>query len=94
MANVAVNHRRQARRRCRTKGAQKIVRITNPSQLFSLLGPFNPQQRHRYQRILRRHVTLIDFLWRAILSPRSWVEQDESTVMELKSKAMDLWFND
>ncbi len=66
----------------------------NPSQLFSLLGPFNPQQRHRYQRILRRHVTLIDFLWRAILSPRSWVEQDESTVMELKSKAMDLWFND
>jgi hypothetical protein len=39
MANVAVNHRRQARRRCRTKGAQKIVRITNPSQLFSSEKP-------------------------------------------------------
>lgn len=66
----------------------------NPSQLFSLLGPFNPQQRHRYQRILRRHITLIEFLWKAVLSPKSWVDQSESQELEMKSKAINLWYQD
>ncbi|WP_445776959.1 DUF2817 domain-containing protein [Shewanella sp.] len=34
----------------------------NPRQLFNFPGYFNPQQSHRHQRILRRHVVLMQFL--------------------------------
>jgi hypothetical protein len=64
----------------------------NPRQLFSALGPFNPLKPHRLQRILRRHLTLFDFLHRAIISPGAWTHLDDHARKQLTHKAMDLWY--
>jgi hypothetical protein len=45
----------------------------NPRQLFSRLGIFNPLIGHRQQRVLRRHVALLDFAMRAAYSYRRWL---------------------
>jgi hypothetical protein len=37
----------------------------NPKQIFSALGLFNPIIEHRYDRTMRRHKALIDFLFQA-----------------------------
>ena len=44
----------------------------NPRQLFSRHGLFNPLIRHRQERVLRRHVGLLDFLARATASRERW----------------------
>jgi Zinc carboxypeptidase len=44
----------------------------NPRQLFSRTGIFNPLIDHRQQRVLRRHLTLLDFLARAGCSHAQW----------------------
>ena len=65
----------------------------NPRQLFTSLGAFNPIQPHRLQRILRRHISLFDFLHRAVLSPAIWTEFDQETREQLQRRAMDLWYD-
>jgi hypothetical protein len=45
----------------------------NPRQLFSRHGIFNPLIEHRLQRVLRRHVGLMEFLARAGSSARRWL---------------------
>ena len=45
----------------------------NPRQLFSRHGIFNPLIDHRQQRVLRRHVSLLDFLGRAACSHQRWL---------------------
>ncbi len=37
----------------------------NPRQIFSALGLFNPMIEHRFERTMRRHWPLIDFLFKA-----------------------------
>lgn len=49
----------------------------NPSQLFDPLGLFNPILPHRHERVLRRHVTLFDFLQQAALSCGNWLPAGE-----------------
>jgi hypothetical protein len=44
----------------------------NPRQLFSRHGLFNPLIGHRQQRVLRRHLGLLDFLMRAAASHARW----------------------
>lgn len=44
----------------------------NPRQLFSRKGIFNPLIGHRQQRVLRRHLALLDFLSRAASSHTRW----------------------
>ncbi|HEX4872413.1 MAG TPA: M14 family zinc carboxypeptidase [Nevskiaceae bacterium] len=44
----------------------------NPRQLFSRYGIFNPLIGHRHQRVMRRHLSLLDFLLRAVLSHEQW----------------------
>ena len=44
----------------------------NPRQLFSRNGIFNPLINHRQQRVLRRHLPLLDFLSRAACSHERW----------------------
>lgn len=44
----------------------------NPLQAFDRLGIFNPIESHRVRRILRQHLTLLDFLVRATLSHERW----------------------
>lgn len=45
----------------------------NPRQLFSRDGIFNPIKPHRTARVLRRHVSLFDFLTRAAFAPQGWL---------------------
>lgn len=44
----------------------------NPRQLFSRHGIFNPLIRHRQERVLRRHMGLLDFMARAACSQQHW----------------------
>ncbi|MGZ3773071.1 MAG: M14 family zinc carboxypeptidase [Pseudobdellovibrionaceae bacterium] len=64
----------------------------NPWQIFSADGPFNPQQGHRHQRILRRHNTLMDFLVRAIASRQAWAVLSHGQENEFQKKARGLWY--
>lgn len=64
----------------------------NPLNVFSALGPFNPVQPHRLQRILRRHLTLFDFLHRVLLSSVGWTELGVDTRASLISGAKENWY--
>lgn len=64
----------------------------NPKQLFSSLGVFNPIEQHRYQRILRRHLILMDFLVRATYSHPSWTQSAERHLHQENAKK--LWYID
>lgn len=45
----------------------------NPRQLFDRHGFFNPLIEHRQQRVLRRHLSWLDFLARAASGYRRWL---------------------
>jgi hypothetical protein len=45
----------------------------NPRQFFSRYGMFNPQIEHRQQRVLRRHLSWMEFLCRAGCSWERWI---------------------
>ncbi|MCB1887729.1 MAG: DUF2817 domain-containing protein [Rhodocyclaceae bacterium] len=48
----------------------------NPRQAFSRGGIFNPVATHRFQRVLRRHISFLDFLARACASHARWLPQE------------------
>lgn len=64
----------------------------NPSQIFSLLGPYNPMKPHRVKRILRRHNTLFDFMIRALVSNESWTPRHKEQREKHRQHAMELWY--
>jgi hypothetical protein len=47
----------------------------NPRQVFSRGGIFNPLIGHREERVLRRHLPLLDFALRAAAGSRAWLPQ-------------------
>lgn len=60
----------------------------NPRQLFSRHGIFNPLIAHRQQRVLRRHMALLDFMGRAAASPDRWLpDASERALHERQAKA-------
>lgn len=63
----------------------------NPRQLFSRHGIFNPLIDHRQQRVLRRHIGLLDFMTRAACSHAHWRPTDASTASE-RDQALRLWY--
>lgn len=63
----------------------------NPRQLFSRQGIFNPQIAHRQQRVLRRHLSLLDFLSRAACSYRVWTPAGEAREKH-HAFALDEWY--
>lgn len=65
----------------------------SPSQLFSLLGFFNPLSPHRHRRILRQHTTLLEFLVQAARSHRHWVPRGEAR-RDSERAALDHWYAD
>jgi hypothetical protein len=86
----------------RERGAQVFLPLTlemgswlwikkNPRQLFSRHGIFNPLIGHRQERVLRRHVWMLDFLTRAACSASSWVPQD-SERHALHAEALQHWY--
>jgi hypothetical protein len=64
----------------------------NPRQLLSPVGVFNPLIPHRYQRILRRHLTLIDFLLRVTASADNWAFLKPAERAELTERACKRWY--
>jgi hypothetical protein len=66
----------------------------NPRQLFSRKGIFNPLISHRQQRVLRRHLTLLDFLSRAASSHDRWLPADDASRAHHQATAMADWFRE
>lgn len=46
----------------------------NPLQFFSKEGLFDPVKSHREARVMRRHLLLLDFLFRAVRNFPSWAQ--------------------
>ena len=64
-----------------------------PRQLLRLDGFFNPLVPHRHQRVLRSHLTWMDFLLNAAASHRNWLpSQDEESM--LREAAIMHWYRD
>lgn len=66
----------------------------NPVQLFSAMGAFNPMNLHRHQRILRRHITLLEFFHRAVISPEAWGFLGAEEAVDLTGAAQEYWFDE
>lgn len=64
----------------------------NPSQLFGRLGLFNPVEPHRVRRILRQHLTLLDFLVRAAVSHGRWRPTEDQRAALFES-AVAYWMD-
>lgn len=64
----------------------------NPWQAFMRLGLFNPVETHRLQRILRRHLTFLDFLVHAAISHGSWRPGEEQRA-GLFEAAVSYWID-
>jgi hypothetical protein len=63
----------------------------NPRQLFSLLGMFNPLIEHRQQRVLRRHLPLLEFFVRAACSHARWMPTGAEREAH-RLHALDHWY--
>ncbi|HTY04786.1 MAG TPA: M14 family zinc carboxypeptidase [Rhodocyclaceae bacterium] len=63
----------------------------NPRQLFSRHGIFNPLIRHRQERVLRRHLSWLEFLTRAARSYKRWLPVDSEHSAQCTA-AMELWY--
>ena len=64
----------------------------NPRQMFSLKGIFNPLIEHRQHRVLRRHLSLLDFLSRAACSHTRWIPAPEVRA-RLHADALKNWYD-
>lgn len=63
----------------------------NPRQLFSRHGIFNPLIAHRQQRVLRRHLSWLDFLTRAANAHQRWLPTG-AALAEHRQAALALWY--
>jgi len=64
----------------------------SPLHLFQRHGLFHPLLPHRQQRILRRHFTLFDFLYRSLLSPTTWGKLEPEQRKLNHQQAIRLWY--
>ncbi len=64
----------------------------SPLHLFQRHGLFHPLLPHRQQRIMRRHFTLFDFLYRALLYPQHWASLDVATQQQHQQQALAHWY--
>ena len=63
----------------------------NPRQVFSRHGIFNPLIEHRQQRVLRRHLGLLDFLMRAAASHGRWAPAGTQRERQ-HERGLDRWY--
>lgn len=63
----------------------------NPRQFFSRAGLFNPLIEHRQQRVLRRHVGLLEFFVRAALNHARWLPPAGDR-QAARDAALALWY--
>jgi hypothetical protein len=65
----------------------------NPRQLFTRHGIFNPLIAHRQQRVLRRHMALLDFMTRAVASHSRWQPDEQERDLHHR-QALARWYPD
>jgi Zinc carboxypeptidase len=65
----------------------------NPRQLLSRHGLFNPLIEHRQQRVLRRHLTLLDFMLRAAAGHRRWRPRAGERAAP-RERALERWYRE
>lgn len=63
----------------------------NPRQLASITGLFNPILPHRLQRVLRRHIVLMEFLIRATRAWDQWLPTSNNREA-MREQAMKHWY--
>lgn len=63
----------------------------NPRQLFNRYGIFNPLIGHRQQRVMRRHLSLLDFFTRAASSHAQWLPATDRREL-LRRQARQHWY--
>jgi hypothetical protein len=63
----------------------------NPRQILSRHGIFNPVIEHRQQRVLRRHIGLLDFITRAACSHRRWLPEGSQRDAH-RQQALARWY--
>lgn len=63
----------------------------NPRQFFSRHGIFNPLIEHRQQRVLRRHLSWLDFVARAACSYQRWLPASDAREAHRRA-ASRLWY--
>jgi hypothetical protein len=64
----------------------------NPRQALTRLGRFNPTKPHRLRRTLRRHLPLLDLLYRATVSADAWAILDAAARHRHERAAYDEWY--
>jgi len=64
----------------------------NPMHLFLRHGLFHPVLPHRQQRIMRRHLILFDFLYRATLYSQKWVNLPLEEREAFEQQALRFWY--
>jgi hypothetical protein len=64
----------------------------NPLQLFSYLGVFDPILPHRKKRVLRRHLSFLDFLRESVHSYLSWTEMSTESREAIAETARLRWY--
>ena len=65
----------------------------NPRQLFTRHGIFNPLIAHRQQRVLRRHLGLMDFMTHAAASHARWIPAEEDRALHQR-QGVARWYGD
>jgi hypothetical protein len=63
----------------------------NPRQLLWRHGLFNPVKERRQRRVLRRHLGLLDFLARAVVSHQRWLPLGADRNLH-EQQALDRWY--
>ncbi|GAA3951324.1 M14 family zinc carboxypeptidase [Allohahella marinimesophila] len=63
----------------------------NPRQLTQLLGFYHPILPHRLERVLRRHLTFLDFMKDAVRSHANWLPDDDER-LSFEAAAQQLWY--
>ena len=63
----------------------------NPRQLLSRHGIFNPLIEHRRQRVLRRHISWLDFMTRAASGHALWLPAGEARELH-RTRAIQRWY--
>jgi len=66
----------------------------SPRNIFSYSSLFNPILPHRQARIMRRHLTLLEFLMSAVRSMPSWLGNPGTDFDPLYHAALDRWYPD
>lgn len=64
----------------------------NPWQIFTTFGAFNPILPHRLSRAQRRHIVLMEFLIKAVISHDPWVNLSRHDNLKYRHQARKIWY--